>query len=112
MLLAFYLRCKYSFENYNKITNEINTWRATARIYGLTNIANNKLNFTYEFWYQQSVQDVHNYRYHYEAALALPLSKKLNFITAVNGSYENIIPIGLKHGDLKLTFGLTFGNLK
>lgn len=102
----------YSFENYNKNTDEINTWRATIRLYGRTNIGRDKLNLSYEFWFQQSVQDGNNYRYHYEAALALPLSKKLNFVTALNASYENSIPMGLKHDDLKLTFGLTFGNLK
>lgn len=101
----------YSFEYYNKITNEINTWRVTARFYGRTNIVKNKLNLSYELWYQQSVKGANNYRYHYEALLALSLSQKLNFITAVNGSYENIIPIGLRHDDFKLTFGITFGNL-
>ena len=102
----------FAFENYNKISDEINTWRVTSRLFGRTSIVENNLQLNYEFWFQQSIQDANNYRFHYQSNLVFSLSKKLNILAAIDGSYENIIPIGVKHDDFKFTFGISYGNIK
>ncbi len=90
-------------------SNTIETWRATGRIFG-RHVLKSKLKFTYEFWWQQSLDEQINYRYHTEEALEFPIVKHVAFRTGVRYSYENIELVGLKPFDLFWTYGLTITN--
>ncbi len=95
-------------EKYNG-SNTIETWRATARVFG-KHILKSKLRLSYELWWQQSVQDRVNYRFHTEEALEFPVTKHVAFRTALRYSYENIELLGLKPFDFYWTYGLTISN--
>jgi Protein of unknown function, DUF481 len=90
-------------------SNTIETWRATGRVFG-RHVLKSKLKFTYEFWWQQSLSEQVNYRFHTEEAIELPITKHIAFRTAVRYSYENIELVGLKPFDLLWTYGLTITN--
>jgi hypothetical protein len=90
-------------------SNIIETWRLTGRLFG-KHILQNKMRVSYEFWWQQSLNESINYRYHTEGAIEFPVAKHIAFRTAVRYSYENIELIGLKPFDLYWTYGFTITN--
>jgi Protein of unknown function, DUF481 len=90
-------------------SNTIETWRLTGRLFGKHTLPS-KLKISYEFWWQQSLNEQVNYRYHTEEAIEFPITKHIAFRTAVRYSYENIELIGLKPFDLFWTYGLTITN--
>jgi hypothetical protein len=96
-------------ERYNGL-QVIETWRITGRIFGKHKIFKEKLRLSYEFWWQQSVQDANNYRFHTEESLELPVSKHFSFRTGFRYSYENIELAGLKPFDLFWTYGIAIAN--
>lgn len=95
-------------EQYNGYT-VLDTWRLTGRIFGKHRLLD-KVRISYEFWWQQSLSDRVNYRFHTEEAVELPVTKHIAFRTAVRYSYENIELVGLKPYDLFWTYGLTITN--
>jgi hypothetical protein len=95
-------------EKYNG-SNVIETWRLTGRIFGKHSFKN-KVRVSYEFWWQQSLSEQINYRYHTEEAIEFPIAKHIAFRTAVRYSYENIELLGLKPFDLFWTYGFTITN--
>jgi Protein of unknown function, DUF481 len=90
-------------------SNVIETWRVTGRIFGKHSLKS-KVRISYEFWWQQSLNEQVNYRYHTEEAIEFPVTKHIAFRTAVRYSYENIELVGLKPYDLFWTYGLTITN--
>lgn len=95
-------------EKYNG-SNSIETWRITGRIFGKHTLES-KVRISYEFWWQQSLNESINYRYHTEEAIEFPITKHLALRTALRYSYENIELLGLKPFDLFWTYGLTISN--
>jgi hypothetical protein len=99
------------FENAPDQTREIfQTWRLTGRLYGEHFIASNKLILQYELWYQPSLEDDNNYRYHADGALKAPIVKKLSLKLSLNYTYENVVLEGVKNRDLYWTIGFSFTN--
>jgi Protein of unknown function, DUF481 len=109
-----YERTRFGGMNFEKLndtlSNILTAWRATGRVYGKQQVFKSKLKLTYEFWWQQSINDIDDYRFHNEDALEIPLSKIFNFRTSFRYSYENIRIKGLKPYDLFWTFGLSVSN--
>lgn len=95
-------------EKYNG-TNVIETWRLTSRIFG-RHVLKSKLRINYEFWWQQSLSESFNYRFHTEESLEFPIAKHITLRTAVRYSHENVELLGLKPFDLFWTYGFTIGN--
>lgn len=93
-------------EQYNG-TDGIEAWRITGRVF-VRHKLNNNVGISSEFWWQQSLTEWDNYRYHLEGALEFPLSKHFALRTAVRYSYEKIALIGLEPFDLLWTYGFTF----
>jgi hypothetical protein len=89
--------------------NVIETWRLTGRIFG-RHILKSKLQINYEFWWQQSLSESFNYRFHTEESLEFPIAKYIALRTAVRYSYENVELLGLKPFDLFWTYGFTISN--
>lgn len=90
--------------------NSIDTWRATARVFGRHQLNARNLQLRYECWVQPSLTDLENVRYHVESALSLPVAGRLSVLTEVNYTYERIVLRGIKRGDLIWSFGLAFAN--
>lgn len=86
----------------------IATWRVAGRLYGHHRLLKNKLHFTYEFWYQPSLEYEDNFRYHGDFLLEIALNKILSFRTAFNYTHENIVLTGVQRDDTFFTFGLSF----
>ncbi|TAE22261.1 MAG: DUF481 domain-containing protein [Cytophagales bacterium] len=102
-----------NFDNYQNTdpTNDvIETWRATGRVFGRHRLLNNRLRLLYEVWFQQSVLDGANFRYHTDDALEFPLSKKVAFRLGFRYTFENVKLVGNKPYDLFLTYGITLAN--
>ncbi|NIJ52634.1 DUF481 domain-containing protein [Dyadobacter arcticus] len=99
------------FENLSDTLSKIiTTARITGRLFGMQRIFENKMRLSYEFWWQQSVEDDRNFRIYNEEILEIPFNKNVSFRTGFRYSYENIRIRGLKPYDLFWTFGLTIGN--
>jgi len=97
------------FANYpDSQTNTINTWRATARVFGYNVIGKSNLRLRYEAWVQPSLEDVDNFRYHLEGVVSLPLGVRFSLQSAVNHTFERIVLEGVRQRDLIWTFGLSF----
>ncbi len=89
------------------LSNTITVWRITGRIFCRQKLFEDKLNLLYEFWWQQSITDYHNYRLYNEAVFEVPLCKEFSFRTGFRYTYENVRLEKLKPFDLFWTFGLT-----
>lgn len=87
----------------------IETWRATCRVFG-KHVVDKRMRISYEFWWQQSLSESFNYRYHTEEALEFPISKRISLRTAFRYSFENVELVGLKPFDLFWTYGFTIAN--
>ena len=99
------------FENVpDSLSNIINVWRVTGRLFVRQHVFENKLRLICEFWWQQSVSDNRNYRFYNEEILELPLNKNFSFRTGLRYTYETVRLKGLKPYDLFWTFGLTLSN--
>ncbi len=97
------------FENYpDGLTNTINTWRATVRVFGYNAIGKANLRLRYEAWVQPSLEDADNFRYHLEGNISLPLGKRFSLQTNINHSFENIVLKSVRQSDLIWTFGAAF----
>jgi hypothetical protein len=95
-------------EKYNG-NHVIETWRLTGRIFG-RHVLKSKLRINYEFWWQQSLSESFNYRFHTEESLEFAIAKHIALRTAVRYSYENVELLGLKPFDLFWTYGFTISN--
>lgn len=112
-LTGSYERSAYSgrkFDNRTDTTsNIIETPRVTGRVYGRHKLKG-KLRFVYEFWFQQSVTEVENYRYHTEEMLEWPLTKYISIRTSLKYTYEHVELLGKKPYDLFWTYGISVSN--
>lgn len=91
-------------------TDIVQTFRLTGRLYGSHRIGK-KVGLNYEFWFQQSLEDSDNYRYHIDAEVSAPLSQSFSIQTQLNYSYENVVVESVEKGDLLWTVGLNFKNI-
>ncbi|MDX2302948.1 MAG: DUF481 domain-containing protein [Microscillaceae bacterium] len=89
---------------------EIDTWRLAGRLIGSHFLWKRKLNFSYEFWYQQSLQTWDNYRYYVDMKLSFAINKLLALQALFSQSYESIVLEGVQRKDTYFSYGLTLGN--
>lgn len=86
------------------------TQRLTLRAFGQNNINKGLAKFNYEFWFQQSVFDIEDYRANLEANIEFQLYKLLKFKTGLSSHYENITVENVVRFDSIIFFGLTISN--
>ena len=98
------------YESKAESANVVETVRATGRVFGRHRFFNNKLRLLYEFWFQQSVLDRQNYRYHTDDALEVPLNRHVAVRVGFRYSYEHVELAGNKPYDLFLTYGISLSN--
>ncbi len=91
-------------------TDLLATWRAMLGLNGQNKLFGGKVALTYNAWWQQSVQDAFDYRYHADGSLSLPLTRHFSFTTSARYSFENIELVGVKPFDLQWTYGLSVAN--
>lgn len=90
------------------VTTTIETWRATARIYGEHQLTEGRMKLTYELWLQPSLTDAENLRAHAEAALSIPLKRGFAIRQAINWSHESVVQRPNSYEDILWTFGLSY----
>jgi hypothetical protein len=99
-------------ENSNPPSSVIETWRLTGRVFGRHRLLHDRLRLLYEIWFQQSVLDGANYRYHTDDALEFPVSKYIALRLGFRYTYEHVELVGNKPYDLFLTYGITISNFQ
>ncbi|MBO0930429.1 DUF481 domain-containing protein [Fibrella aquatilis] len=90
--------------------NVIETIRATGRVFGRQQLLGNKLRLHYECWFQQSVLDGENYRFHTDDSLELPISKRVAVRARLRYTFEHVELVGNKPYDLFITYGISLSN--
>lgn len=99
------------FVHYEDVSsNIISTWRFTGRYFAKHRIWEDKLRLSYEFWYQQSIIDKNNYRFHTEEVLEVPVNRHVSVRASFRYTYEHIVLEGIKPFDMFLTYGISLGN--
>lgn len=111
-LTGTYENTNFNGSSYNEASYDgkevVDTWRVTGRFFGKLTLRNIRLSG--EFWWQQSVVDATNYRFHTEEAVEWPITKKIALRTVLRYSYERIAIVSLKNYDLFFTYGLSISN--
>ena len=69
-----------------------------------------KLLIVHNYKWSQDLLFATNYKFDGGVTLAVPIIKKLMVKTSLIGSYQNIVPINKKQGDLIWTIGFAWGN--
>lgn len=88
----------------------INTFRATARLYGHHDLLGGKLRLRYETWAQASLSYADNWRVYSELFLEYPLYKSLAWRSGYTAYWESVVPAGVAERDSMLTFGFSLAN--
>jgi hypothetical protein len=111
-LSGVYEQSNFTVVNFNKSEyngqNQINTWRATAWVFGRHFLLNRKLFLHYEAYIQPSLEKNDNFRWQTEIGLDIPIWKGLNFTTNYIYTYESVVAERAKTDDSILTFGLVY----
>lgn len=90
--------------------NVIETVRATGRVFGRQQLLGNRLRLYYEGWFQQSVLDRENYRFHVDNSLEVPISKRVAVRAGLRYTFERVGLAGNKPYDLFITYGISLSN--
>lgn len=115
-LSGVYEATRFAGEAYNRPayngSSRINTWRATARIFGQHRLLQQRLRLYYEAYLQPSVEQSDNFRWLADWGLEMPVWKGISFNTHFTYTHENIVIESVKQNDLIFTFGLSVRNFK
>lgn len=115
-LSGVYESTQFAGETYNRTayngSNRINTWRATARIFGQHRLLQQRLRLYYEAYLQPSVEQSDNFRWLADWGLEMPVWKGVSFNTHFTYTHENIVIASVKQNDLIFTFGVSVRNFK
>lgn len=107
-----YERSEYRVATFTELGNTgsvfVSVWRATGRIYGVHSFFKDHLRLNYEFWWQQSLTDVSNYRYHAILNVDVPIYRGLAVEATFDQYYERVVPVGSRQGDTYFTIGITY----
>lgn len=100
---------QFNLEEYNG-NESINTLRGTLWINGKHYLFENKLIVGYEAYFQQSLEEINNFRWQADISIEMPISKFVNFKVNYLHTHESIAAADQKQQDRFLTFGFTFKN--
>lgn len=85
--------------------------RFSVRIYGRYKLAGGKLNLTHDLIVIPSYRDpADDYRILAFGALTAPIAKGFSLVVQADATQEGVIAMGTQHGDLAVTFGLSYKN--
>jgi hypothetical protein len=111
-LSGVYETSRFSVSQFNEVrlngNDRIDTWRATAWLFGRHSLLSKTLVLHYEGYFQPSLEDAENIRWQVEAGLDVPLRKGWAFTINWIYTYESIIAQRLQNHDRILTFGFNF----
>lgn len=115
-LSGVYESTRFAGETYNRPSYNgsrwIETWRATARIFGQHRLLQQRLRLYYEAYLQPSIEQSDNFRWLADWGLEMPVWKGFSFNTHFTYTHENIVIESVKQNDLILTFGIAFRDSK
>jgi Protein of unknown function, DUF481 len=78
------------------------------RLKGRNEFLSNKLVFTYDFFFQPSIQDLTDYQWTLIGSLDIPISKKFYFRASAVDSYEEFVATGVYQNNFRLTYGINY----
>lgn len=90
-------------------SNQIKATWMTLYLSGFHSFNESALSFYYELYWQQSLADQINYRYHLLAGADFRLFKGLALQSRLVYAYENVIASSVKQNDMLWVWGLTYG---
>jgi len=82
------------------------TWRLSARFKFKSTLFGGRINVSHVTFYQPSFKNIRNAIWWSETGLETPLTDFLNITATYNITHEDVVPMGVKKTDQKLTFGL------
>lgn len=97
----------YNYAEYNG-SEQIDTWRATFRLFGKHTLAAHKLRLYYEAYAQPSLSKSNNFRWHTEVGLDFPVWKGLSLNALFLYDHENVTIGTVKQNDLIASVGLSY----
>lgn len=87
------------------------TLRWSVRVYGRYKLAGGKLALTHDLIVIPSFNDPRDdYRVLFLGAIDAPIAKGFSARVQADATYEGLIVLGTKHGDLAVTFGISYRN--
>lgn len=102
----------YNYPEYDG-SDEINTWRATAWLFGKHSFIGGRMRLYYEAFVQPSLESDNNFRWQTEIGLEWPVWKGLSFAANYVFTHENVVVSNVKTDDRLLTFGVSYmGKIK
>jgi hypothetical protein len=108
----------YEYNNYTTpilyrgdSTSVVNTAIANIGWTGSHKFLKGKMSLVHNYLYNQDLLFASNFKFNGGFTLGYKVYKNLMVKTAIVGSYQNVVPVGKKQGDLIWTVGLAWGNL-
>lgn len=89
-------------------STKYNTFRFTVRAYGRHFLAKDILEFFYETYFQQSLNNKHNFHFYLESGLNVRIIKGFSMKTFLTYEYQNVHILRLKPNDLVFNFGINY----
>jgi hypothetical protein len=108
----------YEYNNYSApvlyrgdSTTIVNTVNANIGWTGSHKFFKGKLVLVHNFNWTQDMLYAANYKFNGGFTLAVPIIKNLMVKTSLLGTYQNVVPVDKRQGDLIWTIGLAWGNI-
>ena len=86
--------------------NDSRTWRLSARLKFHSVLFGGRIEISHTTFYQPSFKKLSNAIWRSESELSMPLTWFLKVTAAYLYKHEDVVPVGVKKSDHKLTFGL------
>lgn len=97
---------------YPSIDNRLHYSRSLDQIYvrlkGENSLFNHAVVFSYDFFYQPTLQNFSDYRWTLIANLDLPLNRRFSFRSSAVSSYEKFVATNVARYNFRLTFGASW----
>lgn len=97
----------FNYQEFNG-SEHIKAFWSTLYLRGFHPLKEAALKLTYELYWQQSLADRVNYRYHLLAGLDLSVRKGFSIQSRIVYAYENLVTTRVKQKDLLWTWGLAY----
>jgi len=97
----------YNIDSYDG-SRKIDIWRGTTYLFGLHQLAEGRLQLSYEGYWQPAFEDVENYRLVADVSLGSRIWKTLSLRVSYLYTKERVVIEGVQEKDSLLLFGLSY----
>lgn len=95
-------------ELHDPAVKSYNVVRATGRIFGSHSFPQNVVSVYYEFYFQQAVDNINNWRIFSEGGITTAITRGFSMRTYINYEYQSVHLQSVKPNDLILNVGLNY----